>query len=1618
MGKSGAVLYGVLAAALGASLAGNYYLSERVRSMEELARAAAEKKSVRKTGPAGKRVRKAVPDLPPPAAAPGLSAAGAGSKESAYQAKLPETPILFAGAEWDDGAVVIRFETESNLVSASAAVEPAIPLRQSVSNKKLRLSGPFRPGTKYRVTVLSGAENESGGKLEENAVAEIAIPDMKPEVNFATAGLYLPLNGKKLVLPFRTVNCEKVRAVVYKAFENNLNPYSIGEFPSDSRMFLVANKEFTFKTPKNHEVFHELDLAGLIGGRKPGVYRVLLNSNEQYVFVTDMALQVAEDKQTGKLAVFVRSLSTGKPVAGAELTVMSYKNQIAASGRTDENGSALLTYDPAWDKESDSTVAVTARKAGDLSFFRLQRRSARECLKTADVLLAGAPRAFVFAERGIARPGEQITASAFLRREQQGTFKPMPDTVLEFRLENPSNETVLSSSVKADAYGFAQTGFTVPETAPTGLYTISCRAAGGKDTCGETLIRVASFVPDRIKISGKDLTEKCGIGDALDFEFDAKYYFGAPLENGSYQYSVASLPAAAPGHWGNSWHAGAEDRFVRARTFSGKGRKGPGSVKIHYPGFAAQKGVAFDPVNIVASFEAAEPGGRSVTGRVVKKLYPTSFFIGVREAESKGKEKRFEYTLLPAVKSDKVPVPEKFEVTFELARREWEYVLSRQGKRWKREWVRRVIPLPELKKTVLIPAGDFAVGKVSPLGWNLPSGAYTLTAVSGKNYRTELDFYWYAGEGGERSANPNSLYFSTDAERVAPGGTLAFSFDAPGSGEAFLVYGERNLAGKRVVPVKPGRNTVKVTVPENIHSSSFYVGCTVVTRRGGSFHRGFGLLKINVDQTKVHRLGVGLEHAEKAEPESLFPVKVTLKDASGKPVSGEVCLYAVDSGVLSLTDYQTPDIFGCFYGDIACPIAFYDMYGLLFEELRITPDGKVGGDGEGEALKLGKLKQKHTARLIAPPVRVPASGEASVTVKLPEHTGQMTFFAVASSENAVGSSQRSVVMRKPVTVRISAPRFIAPGDEAELSLTVFNHEADGADGTCTVTLPPVLKMAGNGSGEFAVKGVGKGKQRTLIVRVRAGEMFDSGKITARFSVGSAGAKDETFVTVRSVNPPQGVYRMALLKPGETWTAAAGGDFIGKTAGTIRLSASPALAVKNALDWLNDYPHGCLEQTTAGAFPFISLPALAKVGLVDEAMAKTNQHKVRGAYAKLLSMALSDGSFAMWPGSTATWEEATIFALHFIFKADRRGLISLDASSRDRYTHWLTLRAVLADPRWRSFRAYAAYVLAVAGHHSFLSAARNIIEGAKKPDFAMFLAGAALVKGGYASLGAPAMRNALAAGCWREEGVPTTFSDKACRLGMALYILMDCAIPGEELPARLAVELAKSLRPDGAAWGTTQANAWAALGLSAYAEKYPPMPGQAEITVGGKKEVKTFSGALALPARAGTTVVNRSGGMLIAESKITGVPRKVSSGGPIWLFREYRNEKGEPVTAVRHGDKVRVRIRFETPVPIDNLVITDLLPAGLEIEDELLATRAATLPDTGKTDHGAFNPKRLEKRDDRFLVFGDTDAGKGEITYQTRAVIRGTFAIPPLHAEAMYQPDNRGLYSPAGRFTVE
>ena len=421
-----------------------------------------------------------------------------------------------------------------------------------------------------------------------------------------------------------------------------------------------------------------------------------------------------------------------------------------------------------------------------------------------------------------------------------------------------------------------------------------------------------------------------------------------------------------------------------------------------------------------------------------------------------------------------------------------------------------------------------------------------------------------------------------------------------------------------------------------------------------------------------------------------------------------------------------------------------------------------------------------------------------------------------------------------------------------------------------------------------------------------------------------------------------------------------------------------------------------------------------------------QPKVPAAYARILNMMAGDGAFAMWPDVRDEWPEGTVYAAHFIFDAAAAKLITVDAAVKRDVTAYLLRLANTAGKYTPELRAYAAYVLASAGNKDFVIPARNILAGSK-PGFAQFLAAAAMIRGGYAGEGAEPLRRSLADSAWLydDKSPAAGINDTASRAGMALDILMKCDPRGsKDAAAKLATFLAGRIRKDGNCWGTTQSNAWAAMGLAAFAEYYPPAGISGSVAASGKEKATlsctTFERSIS--DHTGKTVVENTGSAdFFVQAVVKGVPKNAQpASGPIKLKREFFNEKGEPVTSLKHGELAFVRITADAPGCIENLVLSDILPAGLEIEDGELATRlnySNNIPKKIKLDkYCQFD--RTEKRDDRFLAFG-TIYESAYAIYTVRAVTPGKFRIPAVHAEAMYDPDMNGTFvPPAGQDVFE
>ncbi|MGH7818868.1 MAG: hypothetical protein ACREQ9_03770, partial [Candidatus Binatia bacterium] len=122
-----------------------------------------------------------------------------------------------------------------------------------------------------------------------------------------------------------------------------------------------------------------------------------------------------------------------------------------------------------------------------------------------------------------------------------------------------------------------------------------------------------------------------------------------------------------------------------------------------------------------------------------------------------------------------------------------------------------------------------------------------------------------------------------------------------------------------------------------------------------------------------------------------------------------------------------------------------------------------------------------------------------------------------------------------------------------------------------------------------------------------------------------------------------------------------------------------------------------------------------------------------------------------------------------------------------------------------------------------------------------------------------------------------------------------------------------------------------------------------------------------------------------------------------IERAYLTRDGRPLdlAAVGQGDLLVMRVRLRSlSGRLDNVAVVNLLPSGLEVENPRLES-AETLPWISDADLAVAH---LDLRDDRVVVFASLPDTSWRTHYALlRAVTPGTFRLPPLQAEAMYDP---------------
>jgi uncharacterized protein YfaS (alpha-2-macroglobulin family) len=657
-----------------------------------------------------------------------------------------------------------------------------------------------------------------------------------------------------------------------------------------------------------------------------------------------------------------------------------------------------------------------------------------------------------------------------------------------------------------------------------------------------------------------------------------------------------------------------------------------------------------------------------------------------------------------------------------------------------------------------------------------------------------------------------------------------------------------------------------------------------------------------------------------------------------------------------------------------------------------------------------------------------ASGEANFEFDIPQFSGEIRLMAVGYKDHSFGAAEKAITVADPIVISTALPRFLSPGDTAFVPVTLSNTTANDVNVVATVHAAGPLKIIGGNNQSISIKSKSEGRAGFNVV---ANPNIGVGNVVV--TVNGMGEKfvDETEISVRPPSTLQKITGSGSISGGSSQTVRiATTDFIASSTDyQLVVSRSPVLELGEHLRYLVQYPYGCTEQTISAAFPQLYYGDMADLMQLNKQIKVNANTNILEAIRKIKMRQLYNGAVTLWDGEGKEDWWTTVYAAHFLLEAKKAGF-DVDNSLLETMLGYLTARLKKKETVTYYFNrdqnkkiapkevAYSLYVLALAGRANV--PAMNYYK--EKPEV-LALDSRYLLSAAYATAGS---KNAFAA------LLPTTFSgeESVRQTGGSFYsdvrdeaISLNALIdvdPGNNQVSVMARHVSDKLKSH--RWLNTQERAFAFLALGKLSRSANQSTVTAEIKVDGKVVAKVdagqWKGAKAQLKGTAIEIATKGSGRLYYFWQAEGI----SSSGAyneedsyLKVRRRFYNRFGQPVTgnSFKQNELVVVAVTLEKSfnTAVENVVLTDLIPAGFEIENP----RTKDIPGMDWI-KDAYTPTALDVRDDRIHFFVDAYNNRQTYYYAVRAVSPGQYRMGPVSADAMYNGEYHS-YHGAGTIKI-
>lgn len=1323
---------------------------------------------------------------------------------------------------------------------------------------------------------------------------------------------------------------------------------------------------------------------------------------------------IAKRGNNGQISVFASDIITAKPLANVHIEAYDYQQQKLKQVITNGEGTAVL-------ETKQKPFVLIAKHGQERTYLKLDDGSSLSLSSfevDGDVVQKGI-KGFIYGERGVWRPGDSLYLSFILENKEKEFPENYPASL---ELVNPQGQVVQKITRTKHVDGFYNFSTRTENSAPTGVYLAKVKVGGVVFTKN---IRIETIMPNRLKINLAYNRDKIYSSDlTLNSPLEIKWLHGAPGRNleAKIDVSLSQMNTEFKNYKGYTFDNPAQNFYSETQTiFTGR-TDDNGFMNVNAPLNDTKNAPGFLAANF--TIRAFEEGGSFSTDRFTIPVSPFTNYVGVKVPEPKEND-----GYLETDSDHRVEIATVDEFGKPTSRSNIEVKVYKLDWRWWWDNYNQDLSSyigSNYHEPVYTEQISSSNGKAHfNLRVNRPSwGRYLVYVKDTESGHASgkivfIDWPSWAGKSPKGNEGSNVLTINTDKTEYKVGDKAKILIPSPSGGKALvnIENGSRTLLSKWIT-TKEGTTEYEFTVTKDM-TPNIYAFVHLIQPHAQTANdlpiRLYGVAALMIkDDNTVLKPQISATSVWK--PESQETVKVS--EANGKEMA--YTLAVVDEGLLDITRFKTPDPWKSFYAKEALGVKTWDIY-----------DNVIGafGNAMSRILSIGgddaaNMKPENSAQRFKPMVRFIGpfhlkKGEtATHKIDIPQYVGSVRVMVVAGYKGAYGNSEKAIPVRKPLMILSTLPRVLGPGEEVNLPVTVFAMEKKVKAATISIATDKFIESI-NGSSQVVTFNAIGDKVVNFKLKIKDALGVSKVKITAK---GAGETATETIeIAVRANNPSITEAEEFLLSQGKNLnTNYTPVGISGTNKAYVELSTLPAINLSQRLNYLVQYPHGCVEQTTSSVFAGLYINDITDLSAEQKTFI---DNATKATINRLKQFQTASGGLAYWPGLNTADDWGTNYAGHFLLEAKLKGY-SLPYGLLDNWKKYQKQKAQsYVNNKSTAYygedltQAYRLYTLALAGSPE-LGAMNRLKERSNLPSEVKWRLAAAYALAGQQDVAKKMVFN-IPSSSKEQQDYYYTYGSRERDDAM---ILETMTLLKDNNNGFLKVKsLATKLGDDGY-WMSTQSTAYCLMAISKYAKLNGNASAiAADVSIGNEKvavsdfnKVKYRIVELKNPnASAAIKVSVKGSGNLFVRLVRQGIPKagnETDKFSNLELLVNYKTLNGNPidVSNLEQGTDFMAEVSVKNPGVrglYRNLALTQIFASGWEIRNQRLDNITYLKGDV---------PTYQDIRDDRVYSYFDLGVGKVKtFTVLLNASYNGMFYLPGVSCEAMY--DNSVSAHVAGKW---